>query len=155
MEVLAACKYKLRYEWVKRIIEKDLLSKSPKVYHDPELVGLGCQLVDEILEHKTVEYQCIISCPTTNKKVLSDPARVPVCSALKQDKSLPEFKIALLICQEDYDQADFLNLQAPRGKSHALKKYDQFVLNTVTAPPNKYFYFLSYSGRPCFDKTFT
>ena len=49
LEVLATCKYKLRYEWV-RIIEQDLLSKSPKVYHDPELVGLGCQLVDEILE---------------------------------------------------------------------------------------------------------
>ena len=45
---LAACKHKLRYEWVKRAIQMDLISKTPEVYLDPELVGHGCQLVDEI-----------------------------------------------------------------------------------------------------------
>ena len=54
---------------------------------------------------------------------MSDPVKVAVSSALKWDKFLPEFKIALLICQEDYDQECFHNLQAPRADGQALIKH--------------------------------
>ena len=43
--------------------------------------------------------------------------------ALCTFKSLPEFKVALLICQEEYDQSEWFNgLQAPRTDGKALIK---------------------------------
>ena len=73
---LAASKHKLRYEWVKRAVRLDRIAKSPEVYLEPELVGLGCQLVDEVQDLGNpvsyYQYQCIIKCPTTQERVSSN-----------------------------------------------------------------------------------
>ena len=84
-----------------------LTGKSAEVYLEPELVGFGCQVVDEIQDvHPPVSfyvYQCIIKCWESGERVMSESVRVPVSTFTLPDKSLPEFKIALLICQEEYD----------------------------------------------------
>ena len=81
--------------------------KSAEVYLKPELVGFGCQLVDEIQDvHPPVSfyvYQCIIKCWETGERIVSNSVKLPVSTYTLPDKSLPEFKIALLICQEEYD----------------------------------------------------
>ena len=68
-------------------------------------------------------YQCIIKCPITNERLTSNSIKVPVSTFTLPDKSLPEFKIALLICQEEYEKSDcFHTLQAPRTDGKALIK---------------------------------
>ena len=124
---MASCKYPLRYEWLKRGIRSDLIGRSDEHYSDPELVGQGCQLVDEIQDvHPPVSsylYQCLIKCFKTGQRLSSDFVRVPVSTYTLPDKSLPVFKIALLICQEEYDhQQSFHALTAPRSDGKALAK---------------------------------
>jgi hypothetical protein len=47
--------------------------------------------------------------------VLSNQVRVPVSSHASASKCRPRFKVALVICQEEYSaQRDFHNLNAPR-----------------------------------------
>ena len=81
--------------------------KSAEVYLKPELVGFGCQLVDEIQDVQPpvsfYVYQCIIKCWETGERIVSNSVKLPVSTYTLPDKSLPEFKIALLICQEEYD----------------------------------------------------
>ena len=88
-------------------ISSSFSGKSAEVYLKPELVGFGCQLVDEIQDvHPPVSfyvYQCIIKCWETGERIVSNSVKLPVSTYTLPDKSLPEFKIALLICQEEYD----------------------------------------------------
>ncbi len=125
---LAGCKYTLKFEWLKRGVRVDLINPdSEEVHLDPELVGLGCQLVDEIQEvHPPVSfylYQCFILCPQTGQRVASQSVKIPVSTFTLPDKSLPKFKIALLICQEEYDHSQhFQTLLAPRSDGRAVAK---------------------------------
>ena len=59
---LAACKYPLKYEWLRKGVRIDLFSKST-IQTNSTLVSLGCQLIDEIQDvHPPVSYyiyQCM------------------------------------------------------------------------------------------------
>ena len=137
---LAACKYPLKYEWLRKGVRIDLFSKST-IQTNSTLVSLGCQLIDEIQDvHPPVSYyiyQCIIKCVQTGERVMANPIKVPVSTYTLPDKSLPEFKIALLICQEQYDQSDFFHpLDAPRSDGIAVAKALQEVDFEVIALSN-------------------
>lgn len=124
---LAACKFPLKYEWLKKPVRTDLIAKSAEIYLDTELVGLSCQLIDEIQDiYPPVSfylYQCHIHCLKTGQKLVSNPVKIPVSTYTAPDKSLPVFKIALLICQEEYDNsACFQSLLAPRSDGNAVAK---------------------------------
>ena len=140
---LAACKYPLKYEWLRKGVRIDLFSKSTKstIQTNSVLVSLGCQLIDEIQDvHPPVSYyvyQCIIKCVQTGERVMANQIKVPVSTYTLPDKALPEFKIALLICQEQYDQSDFFHpLDAPRSDGIAVAKALQEVGFEVIALSN-------------------
>ena len=102
---------------------------------DTELVGFGCQLVDEIQDvYPSISfyvYQCIIKCWETGERVLSNSVKVPVSTYTLPDKSLPEFKIALLICQEEYDyQECFHTLLGTVHKLCLIFPFDSYHFST-------------------------
>ena len=113
----AACKYPLKYEWLKKSVRTNVENKNTE-QNGPILVSLECKLTDEVPDitpHASYHiYQCIITCVQTGEKVHSDEVKVPVSTYTLPDKSLPVFKIALLICQEQYTNEGFENLEAPR-----------------------------------------
>jgi hypothetical protein len=127
LSCLAASKWPLKYEWLKRGVQTDLISRKASVFLEPEPVGYGAQLIDELQDANppvsSYLYQCIITCPTTGERMTSGMIKVPMSTFTLPDKSLPEFKIALVICQEEYDNQDYFHsLLAPRADGKGLIK---------------------------------
>uniref|UniRef100_A0A0K2U487 Mucosaassociated lymphoid tissue lymphoma translocation protein 1like [Haplochromis burtoni] n=1 Tax=Lepeophtheirus salmonis TaxID=72036 RepID=A0A0K2U487_LEPSM len=133
LEIVASCKYYLNYEWCKRGLKQDLIDRNePEERTDLILVCQGPQLVDIVTEAPkctsygfigTWVYICLITCPRTNERIVSQSVNVPVSFCSSIPNSFPGFKIALIVCQEDYKTYDFHELQAP--------KYDGSVLMTA------------------------
>lgn len=126
---LAVCKYPLKYEWLKQGLRKDLIAN--KTPWDQFLsvipVSLGPQLVDIATDVPAPIsgwiYQCIITCPNTGERVSSNEVRVPVSTYSSQERSLPVFKVALVICQEQYECVQYFHqLRAPKNDGQALIK---------------------------------
>lgn len=60
-------------------------------------------------------YQCVVRCPHTGERLTSDEVCVPVSALRTQELSLPVFKMALVVCQDEYEsEEDFARLNAPR-----------------------------------------
>ncbi len=124
---LAACKYPLKYEWLKRAVISDLISHKADVFLEITPVGQGCQLTDEVEETQrpvsAYIYQCVVRCVRTGQRVTSNSVTIPVSTYTTPMMTLPTFKIALVICQEEYEQDQYFHtLRAPKADGRSLIK---------------------------------
>ncbi|QQP34630.1 Mucosaassociated lymphoid tissue lymphoma translocation protein 1like [Caligus rogercresseyi] len=124
LQIYASCKYPLKYEWCKRGLKQDLietgsLNKSLPSFPSAltEVAGL-----EGFYPIGTWIYVCLISCPHTQEKLLSESVSIPMSTCTSGPKSLPGFKVALIICQEDYKGPHFHELEAPRYDGSALMR---------------------------------
>ena len=125
LNCLAVCHHPLKYEWLKQGVRKDLTSTRRDEYTPVTPVALGAQLSDEIEEMSPPvsawTYQCSVTCPKTGERVKSRPVTVDVSTFTTPEKSLPTFKVALVICQEVYSSHTYFHrLRAPKNDGTAL-----------------------------------
>jgi hypothetical protein len=60
---------------------------------------------------------------STGERVKSSEVRIPVSTYSSHERSLPVFKLALVICQEQYVCSDYFHpLRAPRNDGQAFIK---------------------------------
>jgi hypothetical protein len=128
LKVIAACTNPLRYEWIRQGFNKDVTenpSKREKVTRVMRLPEASNELRDEIPDLKVPVqhwyYQCIITNAREMERVSTNLVRVPVSNFRSNRLSLPTFKIALIICQEEYvDSKAYCRLNACRNDGQDL-----------------------------------
>lgn len=123
---VAVCQLPLKFEWLRQGFAYDVETCERRPRTPVELLGAGLAARDRIPESSDVSqwvYQCVARCPGTGEKKASRPVVIEVSKFLAGEASLPTFKIALVICQEEYrSEEDFPRLHAPRNDGSLLVK---------------------------------
>ena len=134
----AVCKYTLDYEWVRQGFVQDLVEEPrdpiPKTSIEP-VSHSSPRMEDEIpaIPVSFWIYHCIVSCHETGQSVSTSPVRVQTSLSVSSMLKLPSFKIALLICIDQYKSDYFHKLTAPTNDgtmlAATLKNMGFFVLS--------------------------
>lgn len=128
MRCVAVCKYGLKYEWIKQGMNKDLVDGPNDPIHITKVIPVchGMQMTDEIpnMDNSVTywRYKCIITCIHNGERVESNDVVCQMSTYASESKSWATFKVALVICQEEYFSDDFHHLNAPRLDGLALIK---------------------------------
>ncbi|TRY68753.1 hypothetical protein TCAL_04690 [Tigriopus californicus] len=128
MRCVAVCKYGLKYEWIKQGMNKDLVDGPNDPIHITKVIPVchGMQMTDEIpnMDNSVTywRYKCIITCIDNGERLESDDVLCHMSTYASESKSWATFKVALVICQEEYFSDEFHHLNAPRLDGLALIK---------------------------------
>ena len=136
----AVCKYPLDYEWVRQGFVQDLIEKPrepmPKTAVEP-ISHTSPHMEDDIppIPVSFWIYHCIVSCHETGQVVKTNPVRVQTSLSVNSMQKHPTFKIALIICVDQYKSDYFHKLNAPSNDGTmlavTLRNMGFFVLSFV------------------------
>ena len=138
LKCMAVCKYDLDYQWVRQGFVQDLVEepRDPVANTPIEPVSHSSPHMEDDIPSNPVSfwiYHCIVTCHETGQSVKSSPVRIQISLSVSSMQKLPTFKVALLICIDDYRSDYFHKLNAPRNDgimlAATLRKMGFFILS--------------------------